>query len=193
MGRSLEFEPSDAVEKAMMVFWRKGYQSTSIPDLEEATGVGRKSLYRTFHDKHKLFIRALESYRRLISEENLSPLMRADAGLDEVRGLLRGLASLGGTPQGAMGCLICNTAMERAEDDPEVAHRVDIYFGQIRKAFANALEGAAGKGEIPDDTDISREANFLLGVVLSLCVLGRSGADAKTMSDVVESALARFS
>lgn len=190
MARSLEFEPSEAVEKAMMVFWRKGFEATSITDLEVETGVGRKSLYRTFHDKHDLFLKALETYRRLLSARNLAPMMEPDAGLDTISRFLRGLAAYGGTEEAKMGCLICNTALERSTDDPEAAQQVQLYFGQIRRAFANALEGAVRKAEVPADTDVPRKANYLLGILQSICVLGRSGADAEVISDVVETTLA---
>ena len=190
MARSLEFEPGEAVEKAMMVFWRKGFEATSVTDLEVETGVGRKSLYRTFHDKHDLFLKALETYRRLLSARNLAPMMEPDACLDTISRFLRGLAAYGGTDEAKMGCLICNTAMERSTEDPEAARQVQLYFDQIRRAFANALNGAVKRGELPADTDISRHANYLLGILQSICVLGRSGADADVILDVVETALA---
>ncbi|MEM8588356.1 MAG: TetR/AcrR family transcriptional regulator [Pseudomonadota bacterium] len=190
MARSLEFEPGEAVENAMMVFWRKGFEATSVTDLEVETGVGRKSLYRTFHDKHDLFLKALETYRRLLSARNLAPMMEPDAGLDTISRFLRGLAAYGGTEEAKMGCLICNTALERSTDDPEAARQVHLYFDQIRRAFANALQGAIRCRELPADTDVSRYANYLLGVLQSICVLGRSGADADVILDVVETALA---
>lgn len=189
MARSLEFEPSEAVEKAMMVFWRQGYEATSIADLESETGVGRKSLYRTFHDKHDLFLKALETYRRLLSARNLSPMMDPDAGLATIGAFLRGLASYGGTEEARMGCLICNTALERSADDPDAARQVLLYFDQIRAAFANALSGAVARGEIPANTDVARQANFLLGILQSICVLGRSGSEATVIDDVVETAM----
>ena len=192
MARTREFEPNEAVEKAMMVFWRHGYEATSITDLEVGTGVGRKSLYRTFRDKNDLFLKALETYRRLLSARNLAPMMRPGAGVDAIGQFLRGLAAYGGTEEGKMGCLICNTALERSADDPEAARQVLLYFDQIRHAFACALESAVDQGELPADSDIPRQANFLLGILQSICVLGRSGADAGIISDVVETAMAQL-
>jgi len=192
MARSLEFEPSDAVEAAMRVFWRKGFEATSITDLESQTGVGRKSLYRTFNDKHDLFLKALETYRRLLSARNLAPMLETGAGLASIAAFLRGLASYGGTEEARMGCLICNTALERSAEDPKAAQQVLLYFDQIRAAFANALSGAKERGEIGADIDVARQANFLLGILQSICVLGRAGADAGVISDVVETALERI-
>ncbi|MEM7443392.1 MAG: TetR/AcrR family transcriptional regulator [Pseudomonadota bacterium] len=192
MARSLEFEPSEAVEKAMLVFWRKGFEATSIADLELETGVGRKSLYRTFHDKHDLFLRALEAYRRILSARNLAPLMEPGAGVTSIGNFLRGLASHSETEEARMGCLICNTALERAADDPMAAEQVLLFFDQARRAFAFALSEAVASGEIPADTDIDRQANFLVGVLQSVCVLGRAGSDHAVVSDVVETAMAQL-
>jgi TetR/AcrR family transcriptional repressor of nem operon len=193
MGRKLEFEPGEAVAKAMKVFWRKGYERTSVGDLEEETGVGRKSLYRAFRDKEDLFLAALGSYRRYMSDENLSPLMADDADAETIGSLLRKLASLGGTPEGTMGCLICNTAVELGSDLPEASRHVEGYFRQIRTGMTHALEGAVAKGQIRlSDDEIAREANFLLGVIQSLCVLGRAGVPRETMEDVVASAMKRL-
>lgn len=193
MGRRLEFEPSEAVQKAMIVFWQKGFERASVTDLEAGTGVGRKSLYRAFRDKEDLFLAALGNYRRFMGEENLAPLLEDDADLADIDALLRKLASLGGTPEGAMGCLICNTAVELGKEMPEAARHVDGYFAQIRAAMLNALKGAAAKGQIVLAADeLLREANFLLAVIQSLCVLGRAGASKETLDDVVSSALKRF-
>lgn len=193
MGRRLEFEPSEAVQKAMIVFWQKGFERASVTDLEAGTGVGRKSLYRAFRDKEDLFLAALGNYRRFMGEENLAPLLEDDADLADIDALLRKLASLGGTPEGAMGCLICNTAVELGKEMPEAARHVDGYFDQTRAAMLNALKGAAAKGQIVLAADeLLREANFLLAVIQSLCVLGRAGASKETLDDVVSSALKRF-
>jgi len=177
----------------MMVFWRKGFERASVSDLEAGTGVGRKSLYRAFRAKEDLFLAALGNYRRFMVAENLSPLLENGADLDDINRLLRKLAKLGGTPEGGMGCLICNTAVEFGKDMPEAARHVDGYFAQIRAAMLNALEGAAAKGQITlASEELPRVANFLLGVVQSLCVLGRAGSSRETLDDVVSSALQRF-
>lgn len=193
MGRKLEFEPSEAVQKAMMVFWQRGYARTSVDDLETATGVGRKSLYRAFNDKHDLFIQALGSYRALMERENLAPLQEASAGAADIGGLFDKLVEISQTQIGRMGCLICNTAMELSQDDPEAARHVEGYLEQIRSALRHALSRAAERGELDlDDAAITRESNVLLGAVHSLCVLARAGAAPAILADVAEGALQRL-
>jgi len=113
MGRHLEFEPGEALQKAMLVFWRLGYERSSIQALETATGIGRKSLYRAFTDKHDLFLKSLGAYRAMMAEENLAPVMAPDAGIETIEALFDKLTVFARTEIAAMGCLICNTAMER--------------------------------------------------------------------------------
>ncbi|GAB4138995.1 MAG: TetR family transcriptional regulator C-terminal domain-containing protein [Sphingomonadales bacterium] len=190
MGRSIEFEPNEVVLKAMAVFWRQGYERTSIGDLEISTGIGRKSLYRTFHDKETLFLAVLQRYRAVLAAERLAPLLRPQADLQDIEDLLRSLADLSGTPAGDRGCLICNTAVELATDMPQAAKEVDAYFSQIHKAMRNALEGACKKGQVgfaPSQCD--QQANFLLAILQSLCVLARARATTQMLNEVVSSAI----
>ena len=190
MARHLEFEPDEALEHAMLAFWRHGYAGTSVADLEESTGVGRKSLYRTFRDKHDLFLKVLALYRRVIGDRNLGPLERQGADLSDIIGLLRGFAGNCGTEESRMGCLIANTALERAAFDRPAGQQVQLYFDRMRAAFRNALAGARRKGEIMPETDSDAWANYLVGVVQGICVMARSGSPAGMVDDFVETTLA---
>lgn len=190
MARHLEFEPDEALEQAMLAFWRHGYAGTSVTDLEASTGVGRKSLYRVFQDKHDLFLQVLALYRRVVGEQNLGPLERPDADLSAIDGLLRGFAGNCGTEQARMGCLIANTALERAAFDPAAAQQVQLYFDRMRAAFRNALRGARGKGQVAAASDSDTRANYLVGVVQGICVMARSDAPPAMIEDLVETTLA---
>lgn len=193
MGRNLEFEPDEALRRAMQVFWRLGYERASIGDLEGGTGVGRKSLYRVFRDKPHFFLAALRDYRRLMRESNLAPLKADGAGLAAVAGLLRQLAGMGGTPEARLGCLMCNTALEFGAAWPEASAEVSAYFDEVRRLILRALETAVANGELDLAVDLlEQEANFLLGVVQGLCVMGRAGASGATMNDLAEGALRRL-
>jgi len=193
VGRQLEFEPSEAIQEAMSVFWRKGYERTSVADLEESTGIGRKSLYRKFEGKERLFLAALANYQDLMAKQNLSALMRAEADLADIRNLLENLVKIASTPEGSMGCLICNTAVEFGRENEAIANHVDAYFDQIRRALRNALEGAIAKKQIElAPAEITAEVNFLFGILQSLCVLGRAGLSKNALKDVVGTALKRL-
>ena len=78
MARPREFEPAEAVEKAMQVFWQHGYEDASLPDLLNGMGLTRGSLYKAFGDKRQLFLRALERYLEQ-GRDGLSDVARADS------------------------------------------------------------------------------------------------------------------
>src|SRR6201747_2236414 len=119
-GRPRSFDVEAAVERAMGVFWSRGYHATALPDLLRATALSRGSLYAAFGDKHGLFLRALDRYiddalTRLDSE--LDPRKSALAG---VRICLAGYVDRTSGSAGKRGCLVVATAMELAAHDPEV-------------------------------------------------------------------------
>lgn len=175
----------------MRVFWQRGYDKTSVDDLEAETGVGRKSLYRVFQDKPALFLAALRQYRQLMSKEVLAPLRRPKAGLAEVEGLLMTLCRRAETPEGRMGCLICNTALEWGSAWPEASEQVEGYWRDLQQALRSALRQDR-LGSRLTEPELQREANFLLAVVQSLCVMARSGARPEVLQDVVHTALLRL-
>src|SRR5277367_3572708 len=117
MGRPREFDADDAVGEALQMFWKQGYRSTSIPDLLEATGLERGSLYKAFGDKHTLFELAIKTYlksgraamRRILDADG-SPLLRLRAWMTRA---IEGCAGATGGP----GCLAVNAMVELAPSD----------------------------------------------------------------------------
>lgn len=81
MGRPLGFDPGEALAKVQDVFWRSGYEPTSLPDLEHATGLARSSIYNRFGDKHELFLAALGAYAEAVGDELTRPLEHGTEGL----------------------------------------------------------------------------------------------------------------
>ena len=84
MARPKEFDIDQVLDRATELFWTKGYEETSMRDLEEGLGVGRQSLYSTFGDKRDLFLAALDRYSSL-QQERIEPLLAPDAGLAAIR------------------------------------------------------------------------------------------------------------
>ena len=192
MARPKEHNEEDVRMAALQAFWRDGYADTSLADLEEATGLGRRSLYNSFGDKKTIFLRALEDFRAMAAAQNLSPLDAPGAGTDAVAATLNGLVAAAGTPQGANGCLICNTAREAVGRDPDVAEQVNLYFTRIERSFAKALHTEKARGGLPENEHVKDLSRFYLGVLVSLCVLARAGAPSKTLEAIVREALKRI-
>lgn len=189
MPRPKEFEPKDALEKAMKLFWQKGYFDASMDDLVAFTGVSRYGLYSTFGDKHDLFIAALEHYRKETLSWLLSPVDFPEASLAQIRLYFENLMMIGKTQGGRMGCLICNTAIELAPFDKEAAEQVNASFERMTKVFHNALSNARQRGELSSQFDVEAGADYLTGVAQGLFVLIRSTASGTSTQHFVQIAL----
>lgn len=188
MARPREFDVDEVLERATELFWTKGYEETSMRELEEGLGVGRQSLYSTFGDKRDLFLAALDRYAAL-QASRLEPLLAPGAGLDAIR---QYFTSTVGTCTGRVprrSCMMLNSVVEFGEADPDIARRYSENQQQIVDAFRHALRGAVQAGELPPKTDADALALFLVSQVYGLVVLSKGGAPVQTLERVVTAAL----
>lgn len=192
MARPRKISMEDVRARALKAFLKDGFHEASLSTLEEATGVGRRSLLNAYGDKRSMFIEALKDFRKLAAAQFLAPMEADGAGLDGIRQTLHALADAADTEIGRLGCLICNTAREPIADDPDIREQVWLYFGRIERAFVHALEGAAQRGDIAEGSDTARLAQSLLGNVVSICTLARAGAPQPMIDNIVAEAIARL-
>jgi TetR/AcrR family transcriptional repressor of nem operon len=189
VARTKEFEPERALESAMDLFWRRGYQATSVHDLLEEMGIGRGSMYGTFGDKRALFLAALDRFeetRASRADEILEGAASAGEGIRRLfESTIEGLVSY----EPRRGCLLANTAVELAPHDEEVAERISRYVGRTEDAFEKALVRGRAAGEIPTDKDPKALARFLVNTLHGVRVLARAGVDRTVLDDSVRTAL----
>jgi TetR/AcrR family transcriptional repressor of nem operon len=187
VARTKEFEPLVALDAAMELFWRKGYEAASMRELLDAMGIGRGSFYATFGDKHALFLSALDRFQEVRTSWVEEVLI--GEGLDGIEEVFR--RSLNGLFQfrPRRGCLLANSAVELAPHDPEVAARISSYIKRTEEAFQGALERARDTGEIRPASASRALARCLVNTVHGLRVLARAGADRETLEDTVHVAL----
>ena len=175
VARPKEFEPEEALEKAMRQFWTKGYHDTSIRDLVERTGVNYYGLYGEFDSKHGLFLAALDHYQRTVTAEALGELRKPGPIRRAIARTFERLAKATLTPDGRVGCLMCNTAVEMAPSDPEAAEKFKAHTKMLRDAFRTKLAEGQQAGELAADKDVGALAEFLATTVYSAGFLTRSG------------------
>ncbi len=147
MARPKSFQPDEALDKAMGVFWERGFEGASIAELTEAMGINRFSLYDTFGDKRELFLKALDRYSERVVSENLGLLGRA-VSLDDIGAFLRRIVDQPCPPNSARGCLMARCAMEGLEGDEDVASRIRRSTGRLHEAYQGALRRARERGEL---------------------------------------------
>ena len=185
MARPREFDADTVLEAAMTTFWRKGYESASVSDLVDATGIGRASLYNAFEDKHGLFKACIDRYA-----EDHAPLWRSqladgERGLDDIREFLSVVRGAVANPPEDVprGCLIMNTSVERGATDPFVRKVAADYRAEFGDAFRAALSRARELGEINEPID--GRAEVLVLSAMGLFAALSAGADAAEIDRLI--------
>jgi TetR/AcrR family transcriptional regulator, transcriptional repressor for nem operon len=143
MARAREFDDRRVVEAALVVFWERGFTTTSLAHLEAATGLSRSSIYAAYGSKRGLYERSARVYLSEIMDPLLRPMEAEGAGAQEIAEYFRATGRLvapATTPAGGRGCLMLNTAMELEELDPAAAGMVTDYRDRLRAAFLNAVQ-----------------------------------------------------
>ncbi len=190
-GRPLGFDPERALTAAMALFWERGYEASSVEDLEQRTGLSRTSLYNTFGSKRELFSRALARYQQLLTDQMLEPLEQGSGGLDDLHAFFGRLAAQLKSRSWPAGCLMVNSMTEFGGGDADVVRRAGEYVRRVRRAIGAALERSAASGEIPGD-GIQTRADLLLALVMGIMVAARSGLPRKETLALVEAAHAHL-
>ena len=191
-GRPRSFDTEVAVERAMGVFWSRGYHGTALPDLLRATKLSRGSLYAAFGGKHALFLRALDRYiadalTRMDTE--LDPRREPDDGL---RAFLAGYVDRTSGANGRRGCLLVATAMELAGQDAEVGRRIAGFFKAMEARLASAFSRAKAAGELAAGVEPASAARILVCFVEGLRVVGKTGPTRTASQATADALLDRF-
>ncbi|MGW0815996.1 TetR/AcrR family transcriptional regulator [Streptomyces viridiviolaceus] len=191
MARTKEFDPDAALRAALELFWRRGFEATSMSDLVAHLGIGRASIYATFGNKRELYLKALERYEQGLLPDMLQELARPGPALPGVRALVRRYAAEATADDlRGRGCFVTNTAAELAPHDPAAARRVERNWDQLEAVLHSALARARSQGELPADRDPLALARMLLVLLQGLRVVGKASADPARVRDATEQALA---
>jgi AcrR family transcriptional regulator len=185
-----QFVVEDALQRAMLVFWQRGYDAATMHHLAEGTGLGRGSLYGTFGDKQELFLRCLDRYAHTVAADLLAALRRhpTDA-VAAVGALYEVMLARMADPTWPSGCLITLSAGESATLPPKARAAVqDLLDGQVR-AVREVLRAAATRGRHPHGGEPDALADYLVGTAQTLALLHRAGTGLPTLGGVARTAL----
>ncbi len=183
MARPREFDVDAVLERATAVFWKKGFEHTSLDDLCEATRLGRSSLYAAFGDKRALYLRALRRYE----DGSVARIAAALAGKpvrEGVAAFVGGLIDDIVAGPGRRGCFIGNCAAELARLDAGAAAHVRRSLERIQAAFEDALVKAKARGELRADADPTALARFLTAGMQGLRLVGKTSPDRAALEDI---------
>ncbi|TDD35918.1 TetR/AcrR family transcriptional regulator [Nonomuraea terrae] len=188
MGRPREFDIDEALERAMQVFWERGYEGATLSDLTGAMGITKPSMYAAFGNKEQLFRRALERYAE-------GPASYATRALEEptARGvaeaLLRGAVRTTTLSEGHPGCLTVQGALA-SSDGSRPAH--DLLVGWRNDAglrLEERFQRAVDEGDLPRDADPVRLARYIMTVAFGIAVQAAGGLGHDELQEIADTAL----
>lgn len=177
MARQKTFEPDEALDKAMRLFWRRGYHATSIQDLVEATGLNRASLYDTFGGKEDLFLAAVERYLAQVNRARLAKLRANPSPKSALTGYFEDLIAFDTGEGRHLGCLLTNSAIEFGERGEGIGQRLYGLFDEVEETLVGLIEKAQALGEVSPAKDPRAAARFLLTMINGMRVMSRVKSD----------------
>lgn len=175
------YKREEVLDRAIELFRRQGYSATSTAELVEGLGMNRKSMYAEFGSKQDLFEAALARYSDIHLSRVLAPIEDPKANADTIRQAFQGYASASQTKFHGLGCLMANTAVERAALDPGSAVFVDAYLARLTKGFRQALANAQVDGDVDPGADLDDLAALLAMSVVGISALLRAKATSEQM------------
>jgi AcrR family transcriptional regulator len=188
IGRPREFDADKALDIAMNLFWRKGYEGTSLSDLTCMLGVTRPSLYAAFGNKEALFRLVLSRYEAKVGAYRTKAL-KAPTSREFARQLLEGAANLYGDKRNPPGCLGVHGALACGEESDPVRRNLIAHRLTGEDAIRKRLARAKAEGDLPPDANPASLARYLSTIIYGMAVLVVGGASRRDLFHVAQIAL----
>jgi AcrR family transcriptional regulator len=186
LGRPRAFDPDAALDRAMHVFWTKGYESASLSSLTRAMRINRPSLYAAFGNKHQLFQKALDRYVQgplaFFGKALAAPKLR-----DVIEQIFLGVARMSESPEIPPGCLLVQGAL--AAGNPSARKEVAARRLAADAALRRRLERAKREGDLPGDANPAELANYVMTVARGMAVQAAGGATSSQLRRTARIAL----
>jgi TetR/AcrR family transcriptional regulator, transcriptional repressor for nem operon len=183
-----QFDRNEVLDHAMAVFWRNGYQATSIQDLVEATGINRGSLYTTFGEKRGLFLAVLDHYAERIARRTIAELNDPDPRR-AIEGMFESIIRRTSDPTFPRGCLNTNTSLECPGAGDVIGRKIAALMGQQESAIYQVVRRAQSTGVLGPEQDARALARFFVGVAHGLNVVNKVAPDPAMLKDMVKVAM----
>jgi AcrR family transcriptional regulator len=187
IGRPREFDMDKALGRAMALFWRQGYEGTSLADLTRELGLTRPSLYAAFGSKEGLFWKALNLYETRAGYRQAA--LTAPTAAAYARALLEGAADLHGDKRNPPGCLGVQGALVCAPQSDSIRKELLRRRKIGESNILDRLKHAKAEGDLPPDADPADLARFLSIVIYGITIQAAGGATRKELRSAAELAL----
>ena len=189
MARTKEFNEDQALDKAIEIFWHKGYNGTSAQDLVTHLGLSRSSLYDTFGDKQKLFAQSLQRYQKNAQKQIVELFDQSENIKETLHDIFKQAVIESLEDRITKGCFMVNSSVELAMHDEEIAKIVKNNSQVMEQVFTNAVQKGQDSGAILKANSAKVLARFIFNNYSGIRVLARSGERDKQVYDDIVKAL----
>jgi len=187
-GRPRAFDSEVALDRAMHVFWTKGYEGASLSNLTRAMRINRPSLYAAFGNKEELFLKVLDRYAN-------GPLayfrkaLAAPKAREVIEQILLGAADMATDPKLPAGCLMVQGALACGDSAGSVQKEVAARRAASEVALHRRLQRAKREGDLSPQADPAELARYIMTVLQGMAVQGANGAKRDQLRRVARTAL----
>ncbi len=191
MGRPREFDVDEALDAALEVFWRKGFEGSSLTDLTEAMGITRPSLYATYGNKENLFRKALDRYETTCLDFTCAALA-APTAREVIERLLEGYVNIQSGEAHPPGCLGTQAALVGSEDSDAIRTELVTRRQRFETALQARFERARTEGDLAADIKPADLARYIMTIIQGMAVQAASGASRADLHGIAATTLRAF-
>lgn len=188
-GRPRSFDRDAALDRAMLLFWEHGYESTSLSQLTAAMGINPPSLYAAFGDKEALFLETIERYLARGGTDVLDLMQGAATAREAMKQFLDWTAIRLTNPKFPRGCMVVLSAVSGSDDSARVQSRLAACRASWLDEIRQRIDRGVADGDVPDSTNTAALASFYMAVVQGMSLHAKDGASTKTLQDIATAAM----
>ena len=185
MARTKQFDERQALVSAMLVFWEKGYEGTSINDLEQAMGLKRTSIYNAFGNKSAIFERVVSCYKESVMAVLFAELDSAPDIREGIRRLLNGALDIHFDEDNPGGCLVVLSIVESGQHDSQSQVSMQQTFQELKTALQKRLNKAKKNGELSKHLDAGSTATTIATTMAGMMVMGKANFSKASLKKTV--------
>lgn len=191
-GRPRSFDRTEALERAMQVFWKKGYEGASLNDLTAAMGIGCPSLYAAFGSKEDLFLEAIAHYTKVIGTEIWEAIEKASTARAATQDFLNATVEAYSRTDLPQGCLIALGALHQDSSSGRICADLRRRRAENIDALRSRFQRGIAEGDLPAGFDCDAAALFYATTQHGMSIIARDGASREALDAVAKGAMAAF-
>lgn len=186
MARPKAFNEQEVLEKSMTVFWQKGFHATSIQDLVEETGINKPSIYNTYGDKEKIFLKALDFYKTKSIAEFKQKLEGNISVYESLRKILFDILENGYLDESRKGCFFVNSMLELIPGSKEIEKSLQSHKANLESLFESYFKRAKIAGHLDLKLDPRKLSKWFFGLIMGYRVTSKLETNPKLLAHTID-------